>query len=394
MVVSGARKRLLPATLAFFTAIGYSQQSSVLVTGLNLPYKLVLTEAGNLLVSEGGTGPNTGRISLVTRSGARTSLIEGMPSGQSNPDLTLIGPTGLALRGRTLYIAMSEGDSLRGGATPGSLILNPAGVSSPLFHSVLRARFDADVDSVRETFTLTKEHQQTIADGTAVTLENGSRQHVMIDRFATFPVVTPDPNIVYRHSDPFALAVGPARPAGSPADGPAALYLVDSGQNSIVRIDSDSGHSRVVARFPPTPNPTKIGPPMVDAVPTGAVVVGSQILVSMLSGFPFVPGQARVMAVNLPSGRIDPWINLLTSATDIAVRVTPAGEYQYLVLGFSDNMTATPPAPGRLMLYTTPVGQVLVNNLAAPTGIAVDQATGEVFIAEFGAGRISKVTIP
>ncbi|MCC7155760.1 MAG: ScyD/ScyE family protein [Bryobacterales bacterium] len=384
----------LLAGLALPAAIGFAQESSVVVSGLNLPYKLVLTEAGNLLVSEGGGPPNSGRISLVTRSGARTSVIEGMPSGESNPELVPIGPTGLALRGRTLYIAMGEGDSLRNGATPGSLVLNPAGVSSPLFHCVLRVRFDANVDSIREPFMLAAAQHQQIADGWEVVLENASKQHAMIDLMAAFPVVTSDPNITYRHSDPFALAFGPERPSSGLRDTPESLYVVDAGQNSIVRLDTSTGRSRVIARFPPTKNPTSAGPPMVDSVPTGAVVVGNQILVSMLSGFPFVPGQARVMAVNLPSGTIDPWINLLTSATDIGVRVTAAGEYQYLVLGFSDNMSATPPRPGRLTLYTNPVGQVLVDSLAAPTGIAIDQKTGEVFIAEFGAGRISKVTIP
>jgi hypothetical protein len=108
-----------------------------LAEGLQLPYKLLLTQDGNLLVSAGGGAPNTGRISLVNRSGNRTPVLEGLPSGLANPELIPLGPTGMALRQRTLYVAIGEGDAVRAGATPGSLVLNPAGMSSPLFSSVL-----------------------------------------------------------------------------------------------------------------------------------------------------------------------------------------------------------------------------------------------------------------
>jgi hypothetical protein len=36
--------------------------------------KLLLTDQGNLLVSEAGPAPNTGRISIVNRHGVRRSL--------------------------------------------------------------------------------------------------------------------------------------------------------------------------------------------------------------------------------------------------------------------------------------------------------------------------------
>ena len=58
-----------------FSAVVAGQQISVFATGLKTPTKVRLTPGGNLLVAEGGTGPNTGRLSILARNGARRALI-------------------------------------------------------------------------------------------------------------------------------------------------------------------------------------------------------------------------------------------------------------------------------------------------------------------------------
>jgi hypothetical protein len=366
-------------------APAHAQETSVFATGLQLPYKLAITPAGTLLVSEAGGPPNAGRVSLLSRSGARQSLLEGLPSGPSNPNLTPIGPTGLAYRNRVLYIAVGEGDSIRNGAAPGLIALNPDGVSSPLFASVLRVRFDADVDGVQSAFVLTRPQHQTLADGYEVTLTNTEGRKATIDVLADFPPVEPDPNTRYRHHDPFGLSLDPRNDF---------LYLAEAGQNALYRIHTETGHAQVVARFPPLPNPTPIGPPVIDSVPTATLVLGDQVLVTQLSGFPFIPGFGSVRAVNTTTRAIDPWINWLNSAIDITYRVTAGGVYQFFVLGFSSNMDATPPGPGQLWLYDSPVGRVVANQLVSPTGMVVDPQTGDIFIAELGPGRITRVRVP
>ena len=55
--------------LAFPSVPAIGQPATVFATGLQAPIKIRLTPVGNLLVAEGGTGPNTGRISLVSRTG-------------------------------------------------------------------------------------------------------------------------------------------------------------------------------------------------------------------------------------------------------------------------------------------------------------------------------------
>jgi hypothetical protein len=256
------------------------QQTSVFATGLQHPYKLAITPAGTLLVSEAGDAANQGRISLVSGAGTRSTLLEGLPSGPSNPDLALIGPTGIAYRNGVLYIAIGEGDAVRNGPTPGSLVLNPTGVSSPLFASVLRVRFDADLEGLQSPFTLTRPQHQTMADGREVTLTNAQGRMAVLDVLADFPPVTPDANTLYRHQDPFGLVLDPSR-----SD---LLYLIEAGQNAVYSINTETGRTQVVTRFAPTPNPTQVGPPVIDAVPTGAIVLDDQVLVSRLSGFPFL----------------------------------------------------------------------------------------------------------
>ena len=71
--------RYLLATLA--AAASLFGQAEVVFSGLQTPQRLILTPRGNFLVSESNTDSNSGRISFITRAGARRSLIEALPSG-------------------------------------------------------------------------------------------------------------------------------------------------------------------------------------------------------------------------------------------------------------------------------------------------------------------------
>lgn len=61
-----------------------AQSVSVFAGVLKAPSKLVMTPRGNLLVAEGGDGPNKGRVSLVDRkTRARRTVLDGLPAGPS-----------------------------------------------------------------------------------------------------------------------------------------------------------------------------------------------------------------------------------------------------------------------------------------------------------------------
>jgi hypothetical protein len=347
-------------------------QPQVVVTGLQTPHKIILTPQGNLLVSEPSMSANSGRISLVTRGGARSSLFEGLPSGTDVTLANASGPTAMALRERTLYIALGAGDIERRGTTPGTSVHNPAGASSPLFASILEVRFSADIDSVSGPFRMTAQHQQTLTDGGEVQIEDASGGRARISLLARFPISEPAPNLIYRFSNLWGLALS--------ADG-RNLFVLDASMNSVARVDTATGRWRRLMRFPQVSNPSPVGAPVIDPVPTSLRLYGEQILVSFLTGFPFVPGNARVLAVN-PEGGSEPFIFGLTSATDVLWRSRPNAGPQFFVLEFSQNQTAQPPAPGRLLRYDTPQPQVAAAGLITPVSMAYDEATQDLFILE------------
>ena len=120
---------------------------SVLTTGLRAPTKIILSAKNNLLVAEGGNGPNTGRVSIIDpNSGARRTLIDGLPAGFAAPNNDPSGPSGLAMQGRTLYVAIGLGDAVLSGPLPNSFVANP-NPSSPIFSSVLAIHFSAATET-------------------------------------------------------------------------------------------------------------------------------------------------------------------------------------------------------------------------------------------------------
>jgi hypothetical protein len=97
-------------TLQLAGASAAADSVSDFATGLQFPVKLLLTDQGNLLVSEAGPAPNTGRISIVNRHGVRRSLMEGLASGgHASADGSPLGSAGLVLRGRILYVCNGDG---------------------------------------------------------------------------------------------------------------------------------------------------------------------------------------------------------------------------------------------------------------------------------------------
>ena len=355
-------------------------QTEVVAMGLLGPQKLILTPRGNFLVTETNTVPNLGRISFVSRSGTRRSLVEGLPSGTEVVGGGS-GPSAMILKDRTLYVSIGAGDIERRSAT-GASIHNPAGISSPLYISILEFRFSLDVDQVGGTFKMSPAQQQTLADGDEIEMEDGSGAKAIVRVLVRFPQSTPEGS-GYRFSNPWGLALS--------ADG-LTMWAIDASQNSLNKVDTTTGRWSRVMRFAPTPNPTPIGPPLIDAVPTGIRIYGQQLLISFLSGFPFPRNAARVLAVNPDSRTVEPFIFGLTSATDIFWRDRGADlRPQFWALEFSLSQSAKPAGPGRLLRWDSSEPIVVASDLRAPVSLAYDASSEELFILELS-GRILKVS--
>ncbi|MGH9944023.1 MAG: hypothetical protein ACRD9R_16890 [Pyrinomonadaceae bacterium] len=214
-----------------------AQSTSVLTTGLKAPSKIIYSR-GHLLVAESGEGPNTGRVSAVDQTGLRRTLLDNLPSGFSAPNNEPSGPSGLAVRGRTLFVLIGAGDVVRAGPRPGSEVPNPEGPSSPILSSVLQVTFSTQIERLMSGFNLSLADQFTLANGYDVTLENGAGEQATVELVADFRDYVRDPNTIVRSSNPFGLALENSL-----------LYIADASMNSVVRVQTNSRPTIAASRL-------------------------------------------------------------------------------------------------------------------------------------------------
>ena len=165
---------------------------TVVTGGLKGPIRAVVTKEGSLVVAETGTGHNDGRISIVDQNGNRRTLVDGLPSGISlgGGEPAPSGPSGLALRGRTLYVSIGEGDGVLPGPA-GTQVPNPDR-SSPIFSSVLEIRLDAPPDFSAGDFALTSDDHDGLSEGINLKARNPSGQRVIVSVLANFRDFAPE----------------------------------------------------------------------------------------------------------------------------------------------------------------------------------------------------------
>ena len=368
-------------TLAACSLAAAYAQPTVIATGLTAPQKLILTPRGNLLVTEPSLSPYSGRVSYITRAGARRSLIEGLPSAAAARGEPA-GPTAMALVERRLYLGIGIGNAEEL-TTAGAVIHRTAGIASPLFGSILQIDFSQDVDVIGGTFQMTSAHAWSLSDGATIELNDGAGTTARVSLLSRFPLSEPDPAGGYLFSNIWGMALS--------ADG-RILYVTDGSTNALNSVDTATGRWRRITRFPVIPNPSPIGPPRIHAVPTNVRLYENQLLVSFLSGFPF-PREATHVAVVTPStGAAEPFMNYLTSAVDVLWRTRANGQKQFFVLEFSTNQMMNPAPPGRLIRYDGWEGRMVLSDLRAPSNMAYDPATNDLLILEIS-GRILQLRL-
>jgi hypothetical protein len=378
------RKKVLIACLyLMLTALPALPQGPPFAAGLQTPTRVIFTTHGNLIVTESGTtAPNSGRVSLINRTnGARRTLIDGLPSGiaGAGAEAAPSGPAGAAQRGNILYVVIGAGNGVLPGAAPGTELPND-NPSSPILSSLLSIQTSASLDVTAGGFTLLPSDHARLKAGEAVELTNAGGEKATVRLVADFPNFTPSPrpdapsNV--RAGNPFDVAVHGQN-----------VFVVDASQNLIRRVDANSGAYETLTTFAPIQNPLPFGPPFIDAVPDSISVRGNDLLVTTLTGFPFPPGRAEVRRVNMTTGANEPYISGLTSALDVQPLT---GTDSVVVVEFSTNMTASEPGRARLV---APDGTstTLAANIPTPTSAAVDQRSGEIFIAHIFPGLITRV---
>ncbi|HEX8408915.1 MAG TPA: ScyD/ScyE family protein, partial [Thermoanaerobaculia bacterium] len=261
-------------------------------------------------------------------------------------------------------------------------------VASPILASLLSLQSSAPLDTAAGGFVLNASDHATLKNGTAVTLRNSIGDELIVRLVADFPDYTPEPR------PDFQANVRAGNPFGVEILGQT-LYVVDASQNVIRRVDANTGQTTTLTTFGKIPNPTPVGPPVIDPVPDSVHVRGDDLVVTTLTGFPFPAGSASVLKVSTTGGATQPLITGLTSAIDSA----PLGHGPndpLVVLEFSTNMVQQ--APGRLRLVTpsgasTTIAEnlILADNLPTPTSMVVDRVTGEIFITHVFPGFITRI---
>jgi len=368
---------------------------------LQIPTGILQSNTGNLLVAESGTAaPNTGRISIVDLDGHRRTLLSGLPSGISDVG-TPNGPSGLFMRGRTLFVAVGSGDVGRNGPVPGTSIPNPTSPpSSPIFSSVLAIHLSSRVEQTTDGFAMTLSDQQALASGQAVRLSSGG-QFISVELVAKLPNFTAKPLAAFPANvdltNPFALVgVGDQ------------LYVTDGGQNAVWQVDISSGAFRKLTEFSDIPNPLfpAVGGPFEEAVPTGIAYSGGRLLVALFSGAPFAPGTSSIQQVFLNGTQMPLVTGLKTSigvlqidsdndgADDRQENRNDGDDGDYLVL---QNASTGPffNGPGLVLriVETDRPPTVLANCLTRPTAMTLDRREHTLYVTDL-AGHVVAIPLP
>jgi sugar lactone lactonase YvrE len=177
-------------------------------------------------------------------------------------------------------------------------------------------------------------------------------------------------------SHPYGLAAGP--------DGN--LWVADAGGNDLLKVNPSTGQVELVAVFPgipgPMPNPERGGAKESDPVPTGvAFGADGAVFVSLLPGFPFLPGSSKIVKVG-SDGSISDYATGLSMTTDI--RNGPDGNIYAVQFG---QFTQTGPVPnsGSIVRVKAGVPEVVLSGLSFPTSIDFNPA-GDAFVTINGVG--------
>lgn len=312
---------------------------SLYAEGLLAPAGVEMDAQGRLWVTEAGTAQNDGRISVVTSEGEVFPFLTGLPSeivdGQpSGPWRSYLRPSG------DLLIVQGSGSAPQ---SQSLLVMDDA------------ASFDPG-DAPRP------------ADAAAVAADIGA--FVLGD-------------LGLAESNPYALAFGP--------DGD--QYVVDAAANAIVRRDAHTGALSLFVAFEDLPNPTPVGPPSINAVPTDIVYAQGRFFVSALTGFPFPEGAARIYEVDL-DGNVALYRDGFTALTALAVDERDGNLLALQFAAFSLEAGGWVPETGQILKVRdggpteTVVGGL---NLASDLHAS---APGELFVASIADGEVLRITYP
>lgn len=219
--------------------------------------------AGNVWATENGTGNDDGQITIIDSTGKKTLFMTGLPS-------TFIQAAGEIVGSYRTY------------QLPDNQVLIVVGEGS---HELSETLLIVDKSDFK---------------GTPLTLANVKR--------------------VIRHGRYIhGLGFVQSNPFNVDWDKDGNIFIADSGANSVVKWHQSADTFSIVKTIDRFANPFPYGPPMVDPVPTKVLRYSdSTFYVSQLTGFPFVPGAAKVYSLNT-NGSMRVHAEGFTCLTDMSI---------------------------------------------------------------------------
>lgn len=299
---------------------------TTVATGLGNPMGVETDRDGNVWVVQSGNGKIKGKVLVVTKDGKKYDAIINFESITTNGDTE--GPSHLLFKNGLLYILGARGKM-----------------------------YIADVSGF--------EPGSTPIEASSLTVED----------IGSFVLAYPFVNKT-NETHTYNLTEGPGGD----------IYIVDAAANAIIHREGPGKYS-VLAEVPGIPNPTTVGPPQIESVPTGIIYDGNNFYISTLLGFPFPPGQALVYKISR-SGKVSVHQKGFTSLVDIE-----QGNYQgRLVLEYGTfGATGFAPNTGRLVWSNGTSVTQLAGGLNLPTGLKqVNNHTW--YVTSMGDGTLLRVT--
>lgn len=319
----------------------------IIAEGFHGPQGILVADDGTLWVIESGVGGETEIDFFVAGAGptkgtvgSTARIVQIAPSGEQEVIATLpsivagqdvIGGGRLAMLDGVLY------------ATSGQWLAAAGPGRQPFMGSVVRIA-EGEVIEVASTWELES-------------------------------AANPDGFVIDSH--PYGMTVGP--------DG--LLWVADAAANDLLTIDPIDGAMAVVTTFAgmpgPFPNRDRDDAMEVDPVPTGiAFDETGTAYVSLLSGFPFIPGSTKVVQIDA-AGNVSDYATGLTMLTDL--RLAPDGNLYAVQFAIFGDRGPTPNSGAIVRVHAGDASVVVADGLSFPTSIDFDGA-GNGYVTINGVG--------
>jgi dienelactone hydrolase len=179
-------------------------------------------------------------------------------------------------------------------------------------------------------------------------------------------------------SNPFSVAI----------DAAGNLIVADAAANMVVKFN-EKNEGTIIATLPDIKNPTPVGPPFVNQVPTRIITnPKGGFYLATLTGFPFNKGAATIYAMDA-SGKLTPYKTGMTTITDLVLDAASGDLFALQVGEF-----AFAPQPGfaansSKITRIKPDGstQIVAEGFGPASGMAITNS-GSIYVSEVFSGRI------